>query len=424
MPPAPLFWLVALLLAAASVTALVWPLLRNRAREAIADDAAATDVYRDQKRQLDEELAAGAITHAERDAQVDELATRLSRELDERVATTPAPPARSSYVAALILVAVIPVAALALYATFGSPAALRADAATTATSESKMSAEEIDELVGKLAARMKERPEDPKGWELLARTYAALGRFDESVAAYKEAAARGAPDASLYADWADAVAMRNQSLGGEASQLIAQALALDPNHPKALALAATAALQRKDYAGAIADWRKLKAQFPPQSDEAKSIDAMIAEADAQRGEGKPPGEVTAAASASASAKTANASPAENAAITGRVSLDPKLRDRVAAGETLFIYARPASGSRMPLAVLRLPASDLPHDFRLDDSLAMTPAAKLSTASEVIVEARISKTGSATPAPGDLRGTSGPLAPGAHDVLIVINDVVR
>ncbi|HET9668072.1 MAG TPA: c-type cytochrome biogenesis protein CcmI [Casimicrobiaceae bacterium] len=425
MPPAPLFWLVALLLAAASVTALVWPLLRNRAREAIADDAAATDVYRDQKRQLDEELAAGAITHAERDAQVDELATRLSHELDERVATTPAPPARSSYVAALILVGIIPVAALALYATFGSPAALRAEAGTAATAESKMSAEEIDELVGKLAARMKERPEDPKGWELLARTYAALGRFDESVAAYKEAAARGAPDASLYADWADAVAMRNQSLGGEASQLIAQALALDPNHPKALALAATAALQRKDYAGAIADWRKLKAQLPPQSDEAKSIDAMIAEADAaQRGEGKPSGEATPAASASVSAKAANGSPAENSAITGRVSLDPKLRDRVEAGETLFIYARPASGSRMPLAVLRLPASDLPHDFRLDDSLAMTPAAKLSTASEVIVEARISKTGSATPASGDLRGTSGPLAPGAHDVLIVINDVVR
>ncbi|HET7136672.1 MAG TPA: c-type cytochrome biogenesis protein CcmI, partial [Casimicrobiaceae bacterium] len=310
MPPAPLFWLVALLLAAASVTALGWPLLRSRAREAIAEDAATTDVYRDQKRQLDEEVAAGAITQAERDAQVDELATRLSRELDERVATTPVPAARSAYVAALILVAVIPVAALALYATFGSPAALRADAATAAAAESKMSAEEIDELVGKLAARMKERPGDPKGWELLARTYAALGRFDESIAAYKEAAARGAPDASLYADWADAVAMRDQSLAGEASQLIAQALALDPNHPQALALAATAALQRKDYASAIADWRKLKAQFPPQSDEAKSIDAMIAEADAaQRGEGKASGGATSAAGESASPTTANVSPA-------------------------------------------------------------------------------------------------------------------
>jgi len=422
MPPAPLFWLVALVLATASVAALVWPLLRSRAREAIGEDAAATDVYRDQKRQLDEEVAVGAITHAERDAQVDELATRLSRELDERVATTREPAARSSYVAAVILVGVIPIAALALYATFGSPAALRAQ---SATAESKMSAEQIDELVAKLAGRMKEHPEDPKGWQLLARTYAALGRFDESVAAYKEAAARGAPDASLYADWADAVAMRNQSLGGESSQLIAQALALDPNHPKALALAATAALERKDYAGAITDWRRLKAQFPPQSDEAKSIDAMIAEADAaQRGEGKPPREAAAAPGASPSATTGNASAAAAAAITGRVSLDPKLRDRVAPGDVLFIYARAANGPRMPLAVLRSSAGDLPRDFRLDDSLAMTPAARLSNASEVIVEARISKSGSATPAPGDLRGTSAPLAPGAHDVVIVINDVVR
>ncbi|HEY3459523.1 MAG TPA: c-type cytochrome biogenesis protein CcmI, partial [Casimicrobiaceae bacterium] len=189
----------------------------------------------------------------------------------------------------------------------------------------------------------------------------------------------------------------------------------------------TAALERKDYAGAIADWRKLKAQFPPQSEEAKSIDAMIAEADAeQRGKGKPSSEAAAgpAAGASASSTTGDASAAANASITGRVSLDPKLRDRVAAGDTLFIYARAANGSRMPLAVLRSPATDFPRDFRLDDSLAMTPAAKLSTASEVIVEARVSKTGSAMPAPGDLRGTSGPLAPGAHDVLIVINDVVR
>ena len=422
MPPAPLFWLVALLLAAASVTALVWPLLRARGHGAIGEEAAATDVYRDQKRQLDEEAATGAITRAERDAQVDELAARLSRELDASATAPNASSPRSAYVAALVLVAVIPVAALALYAAFGSPSALRPQAETT---ESTMSAAQIDELVGKLATRMKEHPEDPKGWQLLARTYAALGRFDESVAAYEQAASRGTPDATLYADWADALAMRNQSLDGEPLQLIAKALALDPNAPKALALAATAALQHKDYAQAIAHWQKLKAQFPPQSDEAKSIDSMIAEADAQqRGEARPPVENGGPSNAPAPPPSASTAAAESTAITGRVSLDPKLRDRVAAGDTLFIYARAANGPRMPLAVLRTSAGDLPRDFRLDDSLAMAPMAKLSTASDVIVEARISKSGSATPAPGDLEGRAGPMKPGTHDVLIVINDVVR
>ena len=112
-----------------------------------------------------------------------------------------------------------------------------------------------------------------------------------------------------------------------------------------------------------------------------------------------------------------------AAITGRVSLDPKLHGRAAASDTLFIYARSAQGPRMPLAIVRTTAGEWPHAFRLDDSMAMTPAAKLSNANEVVIEARVSKTGNAKPSPGDLQGASAAVKPGARDVLIVINDVV-
>src|SRR5690242_21878292 len=112
MPPAPLFWLVALLLAAGTVAALVWPLLRTRPNASVVDEGAATDVYRDQKRQLDDELAAGAITRAERDAQLDEIAARLGAELASPAITPSAGSPRTSYVAALILVAAIPATAL------------------------------------------------------------------------------------------------------------------------------------------------------------------------------------------------------------------------------------------------------------------------------------------------------------------------
>ncbi|HLW11557.1 MAG TPA: c-type cytochrome biogenesis protein CcmI [Casimicrobiaceae bacterium] len=404
MPFASLFWLVALLLVAATVAALVWPLLRGRNTPLPEDDAAATNVYRDQKRQLDDELAAGVITRAERDAQLDELSARLGAEL--AVGTAPAAriSPRSSYVAALILVAVIPASALLLYASFGSPGSLRT--ATPASEAPPMSQEQIVAMVDKLATRMKEHPEDPTGWRLLARAYASMGRFGESVAAFNEAAARAPADAPLLTDWADALAMQNQSLQGEASKLVARALALDPKYPKALALAATAALERKDYGGAIDEWRKLKLEFPPGGEEAKQIDAMIAEADAARN-----GAMTSAS-------------VDASAITGRVSLDPKLRDRVGAGDTLFIFARAVNGPRMPLAVVRTAANELPRDFRLDDSMAMTPAARLSAAGQVIVEARVSKSGSATPVPGDLQGTSAAVRPGAHDVSIAIDDVVR
>ena len=126
MPPTPLFWLVALVLVGATVAALVWPLLRARApRAPEADEVATTDIYRDQKRQLDAELAAGAITPEERDAGVDELASRLGADLATAQPVPVPVVSRSPYVVALLLVAAIPVTALLLYETLGSPASLQ-----------------------------------------------------------------------------------------------------------------------------------------------------------------------------------------------------------------------------------------------------------------------------------------------------------
>jgi cytochrome c-type biogenesis protein CcmH len=90
----------------------------------------------------------------------------------------------------------------------------------------------------------------------------------------------------------------------------------------------------------------------------------------------------------------------------------------------FLFCCAGTVPPMPLAVVRASAGELPRDFRLDDSMAMTPAARLSRANAVIVEARISKSGSATPAPGDLQGKSATVKPGARDVSIAIDDIVR
>jgi cytochrome c-type biogenesis protein CcmH len=417
MPSAPLFWLVALSIVAATVAALVWPLVRARGAPPVEPDSVApTDVYRDQKRQLGAELAAGAITRAEHDAGVDELATRLSAEL-----TTAAPGAaavsgaRVPFVAALVRAAALPIAGLALYGLFGHPDAMRSSA--TVDVRAPQSQADIVAMVDKLAARMKEHPEDPTGWTLLARAYLALGRYDDAVAAVTEASHRSTrDDASLLADWADALAMKNQSLDGAPTELVERALAAEPANAKALALSASAAFERKDFDKALAQWRTLAAQFPPGSAETKEIAAMIAQTVAAKGG------ATAALPAAPPAP-ADAAPAQ-AAITGTVTLDPALRGKLAADDTLYIYARATVGPRMPLAVIRAKAAELPRAFRLDDSMAMTKDARLSAAPAVTIEARVSKTGSATPSAGDLQGKSASLKPGAHDVLIVINDVVR
>jgi cytochrome c-type biogenesis protein CcmH len=401
MPAAPLFWMIALALVAGTVAALVWPLLRTRSATGTTP-ASATDIYRDEKREVDADWSAGAITREEREASVDELAARLGAELDADE-TPVRRPTRISHGSAVVVAAVVPVAALALYAVFGNPGAMQ----TTARDRAPKSEADIVAMVEQLASRMRQRPEDPTGWRLLARAYLAMARYPEAIAAFQQAATRGPEDASLLADWADAVAMRNQSLQGEAQDLVARALKLDPNDPKALSLSASAALERKDYGAAIAQWRKLQSQFPPGSEPATEIGAMIAEADAAKRGASPAAQAAAAAT-----------------IAGTVSLDPKLRERVTSTDTLFIFARAVDGSRMPLAVVRGTAGELPRAFTLDDSMAMTPAARLSGASAVVVEARISKSGQATPAPGDLQGRSAPVKPGAQRLSIVIGDVVQ
>lgn len=105
-------------------------------------------------------------------------------------------------------------------------------------------------------------------------------------------------------------------------------------------------------------------------------------------------------------------------------LDGALAANVKPDDTVFVLARPAEGSRMPLAVKRIAVRDLPYAFRLDDSMAMAPGAKLSLHPRVVVTARVSKSGSAAPNKGDLEGASDPIAPGTSGVQITISTVVE
>jgi cytochrome c-type biogenesis protein CcmH len=290
-----------------------------------------------------------------------------------------------------------------------------------------MSERQIAAMVESLAQRLKQHPDDANGWVLLAHSYQALERFTEAADAYARADALIPNNASLLADYADTLAMaQGRKLEGAPAALIQRALAIDPKHKKALALAATVTLETHDLDASIAYWRRLAAELPAGSDEARQVADVIAEVDAAKREGKG-GSVApskrAGATASAPSTPQGDKAAAGLAITGRVDLNGALASKVALNDTVFIFARAAEGPRMPLAVLRIPAKELPRDFSLDDSMSMAPGVKLSAAPSVIVEARISKSGNALPQPGDLFGRSAPLKPGATGVRITIDQVV-
>jgi cytochrome c-type biogenesis protein CcmH len=295
-------------------------------------------------------------------------------------------------------------------------------------------------MVEQLAQRMEANPGDPEGWAILARSYMAMQRLPDALRAFGRAVALRPDDAQLLVDYADVMAVaQGRDLAGEPTRLVERALQADPTNLKALALAGTAAFQRGDHAGAVAYWTRARDQVGPNSEYTAGIDAGIADARAAAAAaGKPlpagapaaagPGPATAAAppTAAATAAAPAAPPAATAAgaaapIRGRLRLDPALAAQVQPGDTLFIFARAAEGSRMPLAIQRRSAGELPLEFSLDDSMAMTPEMSVSRFPSVVVSARISRSGQATPQSGDLVGQSAPVAPGSPALLDIVID---
>jgi len=404
MASSPLFWLLAFVLVAGTLTLLVIPLLRRSASgDAPADQLAATAVFRDHKRQIDADFAAGSITTAERDTAVEDLTARFGHELAQQTPEPSASSDRPRLIAAFVLVACVPIIAGGLYFLLGNPAAMTAPSAA----EASLSNPQVVAMVDELAKRLQANPDDGEGWALLARSYRVLGRFDAAVLAYTEAAKRLPASAALYTDWAEAAAQaQGRSLAGQPTELITRALALDPAYPKALALGGAAAIERNDPATAITLWTRLKSLLPPDSPQVAQVDAALArlgEAPAAKGTGP---SVAAAA------------------VEGRVELDPKLAGNAAPGDTVFIFARDPDGPKMPLAAMKIAVSELPKSFALTDAMAMSPAATISKAKKIIVEARVSKSGNVMPQPGDLAGSSAPVAPGASNVRVTIDRVIR
>ena len=442
MPTSTTFWALALALVLATLAALVVPLLRSRSRrEGPADDDASAAVYRDQMRQLDADVAAGVINADERAVAEAEIVARLGTELSATAQPAAATASRAPWIVAIAIVAIVPAAALVAYLAVGNPQAL-----DTGGARPRMTESEVVSMVERLAQRMKSDPSDPQGWLLLGRSWSALQRYQDSADAYAEAVKRMPGNADALADWADALGMaQGRKLAGKPTEIIGQALAADPSHPKALALAASAAMERGDNKAAIRYWQSLLALVPPGSEDAQGIAATIVElggtpttgappaagASSTPGSSSAPAPAAAARSAAPPTEVASARPAApptelasaRSRITGRVEIAPALAARVPPDATLFVYARAAQGSRMPLAIVRRAARELPFEFALDDSMAMAPGATISSAREVVVEARVSASGSATAASGDLSGVSAAITPGTSGVRITIDRVV-
>jgi len=379
-------------------------------------------LYKDDLAKLEQDHADKLIDEAVYQQAQAEMRHRLLEETaDEEVAATPA---RSRWTVGLVSLAV-PLVAAGIYLAIGTPGQIDGSAAAPQVTQ-----KDIEQMVAGLAAKMEQDPGNLKGWAMLARSYKVLKKPMEAERAFERAGAYLDTDAQALADYADVVATNaGGNFAGKPIALIDKALKVDPDNVMALWLAGTAAFTLNDYDKTIRLWEKLATLLPADSDDARSIQASIAEVRAKSG--RPALAAVPAAPAAASPVTAAAASPANphtakpgkagASVSGVVELDRALSDKAKPGDTILVIAR-APGVRMPVAVVRAKAAELPFKFVLDDSVSMRPEAGISSLTEVSVEARISKSGLAMPEPGDLISTPQIVKVGASGVQLRVAQV--
>ncbi len=269
----------------------------------------------------------------------------------------------------------------------------------------------ISELVGELARRLEAEPNNPEGWFLLARTYMRMERYTEAAQAYERLNELLPDNPTAMVSWADALSMAN---GGQvpekAVQLLDEVLQVEPEAVSALWLAGNAAVQRGQDQKAIDYWSRAMPLLDDEPGMQQELRGLIAQVEQRSGlkadipEPLPEIMATTQAPIMATPQAPGTvdTEADGSGLQVEVALDAELFDLTSPNDSVFIYAKAAAGPPMPLAVARMRVADLPIQVALTDSMAMMPQMKLSNFERVLVGARISKAGLATPQSGDLQ----------------------
>lgn len=428
-----LFWALFILLIAIALAAVLPPLLRRNVKTIQVDRKAANiAIYHDQLAELKADLDNGELGQQQYQDACLEIEKRLSE--DVPVEAEPVAASQDGHSLGYVLAGAIPLLAIGVYALLGNPESVMQQAPQQnevvamqgQAGEPGQEGHDAAPMIAALEARLKSKPDDVNGWHMLARSYGAVGQYAKAAQVFAKLQEMLPNESSVLADYADAFAMtQNGNLQGKPLELINQALKMNPQDEKALNLAGSAAYQAKNFAKAAEYWRQLLKVLPPDNKYAGEVRAAIEDAErSARGGLSGLDNLSAPNAQSTVAQESAPAPAVAAAvISGTVSVSKDLMSKVAPGDTVFIYAQMPEGPKMPIASLRIEAKQLPYRFTLDDSMAMTPNDKLSNHAEVMVSARISKSGQAISQSGDLLGRVSPVKLGQQGVAIVIEKVL-
>jgi cytochrome c-type biogenesis protein CcmH len=436
------FWLLIAVLTCAATAAVIVPLVRDHAESTVdGERVQRLTVYRDRKKELERERDAGRLTDAEASRAIDELASDAATLLgagggtnrspvaaDATIASgmalkTPAP--RRSFAIAAVLAVAIPIASMLIYRQIGAPDIVSLD---SIVARGETGPAQIQAAIDELKARTRSHPDDGEAWANLAEGLRINEDLPGAAAAFEQAIRLAPHDAKLLAEYAETIAAsRKGDFTGQPVALLEQALAIDPRNPKALALMGAAQYRLGHPDRAVGRLRELLAVLDPQSEQARQIEAVVNRLEA---EARAPASGAAGAAPNSGLRSGAAGPSgaasgpASATITGTIRIADALRGQLDPQATLFIVARAPDGPRIPYAAIKARADQFPLAFTLSDEQAMNPERALSSATQVVVEARLSRSGTPSRKSGDLYGVSGTIKPGASGLTIEIDQVVQ
>ena len=393
------FWIFAVAMVIVALIFLLRPFFLDMKKDEIERSALNVSITKERLSELEAELEQDTISQSEYEQTREELEQALLYDVEQETINIRKVNSESyNRFTRIALIISVPVFAISLYAYLGQPGLIEggkkqaAAPAGHATSNGASKLGTVEEMVEKLAAKLKENPNNAEGWFMLARSYMSMNRYKEAVVALEKTNQLIPDNPVVMLRYADALTMlRGGKISGKPFDLIKRAVAIKPDDPTGLWLIGMGYEEQGEYQKAISYWNLL---LPLVKDE-KSTDevkALIRRARTKAG--------ISIAESSAPATIASEKK-EVTSLKVSVSIDKNQLKNVSMDDTVFIFAKANSGPPMPLAVVRKKVKDLPVEVMLDDTMAMIPSMKISNFTTVQVSARISKSGQPRAQSGDV-----------------------
>ena len=424
------FWIFAALMLVVALFFCLLPVFRYH-KNKLHDLRNSMNIHIHQENldELEEEFRNGAIDHNEFESARQEIQFGLVNDIIDGVSENDYDITQRPFKTILTIMLVFPVAIITAYLVLGDINMVAHTPKQDNQEALVNDAHSVEDMVTNLSTRLEQQPEDIEGWKMLARSYLVMDRHLDAVYAYRNARKYAGNDPGILADLSEALILANNNqLTDEVEDLIRLSLQANPDEPKALWIAGYGNYELGNLTKTLEFWERLLNVLQPGSSEYNTLNENIKQIRqhvAFANNNSNTSQFTAnTEEQSSSLNTTRQADQQYSSVDVHVSIDKKLMEQLEPDDTVFIFARAKDGPRMPLAIARKKAKDLPLRVTLDDSMSMSPGMTLSAFDEIIIGARVSKSGQALPSSGDFSGTTETIATKeVTGVKVTINEVI-